>query len=71
MPEKKNAAAQPLLQLHPDDNVGIVLSPLEAGDQVEIGGKLLVSPCGLGMGHKLALCKIPDGANIVKYAFEN
>ncbi len=60
---------QPVLRLHPDDQVGVALRSLKAGEQIEIPG---LSPLQMSdaipKGHKVALSSISDGDRVLKYA---
>ena len=57
------AEIPPTLKVHPADNVGVALSPLEAGVSVE--GVRLLEP--VQQGHKFALHDIAEGSLVVKY----
>ncbi|MBH0112015.1 altronate dehydratase [Novosphingobium sp. YJ-S2-02] len=57
------AEIPPTLKVHPADNVGVALSPLEAGVSVE--GIRLLEP--VQQGHKFALHDIAEGSLVVKY----
>jgi altronate hydrolase/altronate dehydratase small subunit len=57
--------------LHVDDDVAVLLAPVEAGGTVETRGaqaRLTLRPAlALGAGHKLALRDLPAGTNVRKY----
>lgn len=53
----------PLLQIHPDDTVAVVLRDIEAGECV--AG--LVFRQAVAKGHKVSLRRIDAGANVIKY----
>ncbi len=55
-----------LICLHPNDNVVVILRPLEAGDQVTIGTTVCVISNDLGLGHKIALKDIPACEQVLK-----
>ncbi|MED5547285.1 MAG: altronate dehydratase family protein [Pseudomonadota bacterium] len=57
------AEIPPTLKVHPTDNIGVALSPLEAGVWVE--GVHLLEP--VHQGHKFALQDIAEGSLVVKY----
>ena len=58
-----------LLQIRPGDSVAVALTPLPAGTSVSAGGKAIVLREDIPAGHKVALCDIPAGADIIKYGF--
>lgn len=62
-------ASKHLIQLHPLDNVAVVLKPggLVAGDTWETGGRSGVLLQDVPWGHKVSLEEIGPGAAIVKY----
>ncbi len=57
------------MQLHPKDNVMVVLEAVKAGDTVAIrpGDGTLVAREDVNFGHKLALSDIGLGEIVVKY----
>ena len=57
------------MQLHPKDNVVVVLEAVKAGDTVVIqpGDGTLVAREDINFGHKLALVDIGLGEEVVKY----
>lgn len=57
------AEIPPTLKVHPTDNIGVALSPLEAGVSAE--GVHLLEP--VHQGHKFALQDIAEGSLVVKY----
>ena len=56
-------ACEPLLQLHPDDNVAVVLTALSAGQTA--GSVTVLSD--IPSGHKIACSAINAGAHVVKF----
>lgn len=57
-----------LLRISPADNVAVALKNLSKGDEVKIGGGAFALVCDVPFGHKVALCDIPAGGDVVKYA---
>ena len=57
------------IQIHPDDNVAVALHPVAKGEEIELGGVRVTAAEDIPQGHKLALCSIAEGENIVKYGF--
>ena len=58
-----------IYRIHPKDNVAVALEALRAGDSVDAGSGALVLRSHVPAGHKVALCDIPQGENVVKYGF--
>ena len=56
-----------LLRLHSADNVLTVISTLEIGDNIRVGGATVVVAARVGIGHKVAARGIGAGERIVKY----
>ncbi len=56
-----------LLRLHPEDNVLTVISPLGAGETIEIAEQRITVAAALGLGHKVAAREIAAGEKIIKY----
>lgn len=56
---------KPLVQIHPDDNVGVAPQEIAAG--AEVGG--VTALAAIPAGHKMALRPIAAGGRIVKYGF--
>ena len=63
----QSATANGLLQLGPNDNIGVATRTLESGDQVQLGGKTLEIPVQVMLGHKVAHSSIPSGDPVYKY----
>ena len=53
------------IKIHPADNVAVALSPVAAGTVFEG----VTAREDIPQGHKMALCTIPAGENVVKYGF--
>lgn len=53
------------IKISPSDNVAVALADLRRGEEVE--GISLV--CDVPQGHKVALCDIAEGENVIKYGF--
>ncbi len=58
-----------ILKIHPADNVAVALNPLVGGTQVEVDGLSLLIREDIPAGHKIALCPISQGENIIKYGY--
>jgi len=57
------------LQIHPADNVGVVLAEVPPGETVWLGGEGFESADEVPPGHKIALREIAPGEPIVKYGY--
>jgi altronate dehydratase len=55
------------LKLHPEDNVAVALTELEPGGQVEVRGQAITVVDHIRFGHKIALCNIGAGKEVIKY----
>ncbi|MBM3999770.1 MAG: altronate dehydratase [Planctomycetes bacterium] len=56
-----------LLLLHSDDNVGVAVRPIDAGERLPNGTGRLAALESIGMGHKVAIAAIPPDGPIRKY----
>lgn len=57
----------PILQLAPDDNVGVAIRAIEPGEILQLGSKQLEAKQPIPFGHKVALDPIVKGAKVIKY----
>ena len=69
----KQSSAQAVLRLSPDDNVAVALRTLKAGESINDGSTASTTPlinCAerIMKGHKVALCDLPAGSRVIKYA---
>lgn len=55
--------------IHENDNVGIALEPLQAGDNISVGDKCIIACTDIPVRHKIALQDIPCGTHIIKYGY--
>ena len=56
-----------LIQLDPDDSVGVLPKTIHAGETVGVGGREIIVSQALGLGHKVALRPIARGEKVLKY----
>ena len=57
------------IKINPADNVAVAINDVKAGVSFDIEG-LTISPLAdIPSGHKMALCDIAEGENVVKYGF--
>jgi len=57
------------IKIREEDNVLIALSPLKKGDKISLSNKVLTLCDDIPQGHKVALCDIAEGDNIIKYGY--
>ena len=57
------------LQINERDKVAVAVEAISAGESIKIAGKDIVIKNDIPAGHKFALTDIPNGENIIKYAF--
>ena len=67
MTDHSEGPASGLLHLHPSDNIVVAVRPLTGGEVIDCEGVALHVPRDLGLGHKLALHDIAEGADVMKY----
>ncbi len=56
-----------ILQLSPEDNVGVVTATVEAGQSLSIAGRSLTVDRRIPTGHKIAVRPIAPGEKVLKY----
>ncbi len=59
--------ASQLILLHEDDNVFVVVAPIEVGDVLTIGGGTVPAREGITVGHKIARHALAPGDKVIKY----
>ncbi|HET7535680.1 MAG TPA: altronate dehydratase family protein [Candidatus Didemnitutus sp.] len=57
----------PVLHIHPRDNVAVALADLVIGQTANVGGHAVKLSAAIGRGHKFALRPIAKGENILKF----
>ena len=57
----------PVLQLAPEDNVGVAIRSIEPGEVLHLGDKQVKVAQPIPFGHKVALEPIAKGAKVIKY----
>ena len=60
-------SASQLILLHEDDNVFVVVAPIEVGDMLTIGGGTVPAREGITVGHKVARRALAPGDRVIKY----
>ena len=56
-----------MIRIHEKDNVAIALEPIKKGTIVETNGIRIEAVEDIGVGHKMAICDIAIGEDIIKY----
>lgn len=57
------------IQIHPNDNVAVALSPLSSGKELSVNGKTLTLKEDIPQGHKFTLCPLSTGDQVLKYGY--
>ena len=58
-----------LLRIIPKDNVAVALNAIEKGAVLTVDGVTVTAASDIPAGHKIALCDIAKGENVIKYGF--
>ena len=58
-----------IVRIHPDDNVAVAVTALEAGSKLSTSGATLETTVPIPAGHKVALVPIAKGRVVIKYGF--
>ena len=56
-----------LILLHEDDNVLVVVAPIQAGDMLPVAGGTVPAREGITIGHKIARTALRPGDRVIKY----
>ena len=56
-----------LIRIHPADNVAVALTDIPAGEHLTVDGTEVTAAENIARGHKIALCTIPEGEEVIKY----
>ena len=56
-----------LIRIHPRDNVAVALEDLKKGTKAVLDGVGYTAAEDIPRGHKIALCRLEEGSDIVKY----
>lgn len=57
------------IKINENDNVIVALKELVPGEEISVGDKTVVAAEMIPAGHKMAICDIEAGAEVVKYGF--
>ena len=55
------------IQIHPNDNVAVALSPLPSGKEITLGGSTFRLREEIPQGHKFTLLPLKSGTPVIKY----
>ena len=58
-----------IIQITPNDNVIVALSPISKGESIEVNGVSVTALEDVPQGHKMSVKDIGEGENIIKYGF--
>ena len=63
---------QDFLKINDNDNVVVALNTIPAGEKITVsvgdGSKTVTAREEIPAGHKMAICDIPEGGEVIKYA---
>lgn len=57
------------IKIHENDNVVVALKEITKGESVTVSDNTVVAIENIPAGHKMAICEIPEGGEVVKYGF--
>lgn len=57
------------LRIHPADNVAVAITPLAKGESLTIDGRTVTAAEDIPAGHKIALCDLAAGDDVIKYGY--
>ncbi|MBP2634726.1 MAG: Altronate dehydratase [Firmicutes bacterium] len=58
-----------LLKIHAHDNVAVALVDVKSGAELQAGSTAIIVADNIAKGHKIALCDLRQGQNVIKYGF--
>ena len=61
------ATTNPIIHLHPDDNIAVCTRALSLGQSIEVGSTQITLSESVEVGHKIACQSIGPGDRIIKY----
>jgi hypothetical protein len=56
-----------ILRLAPEDNIGVAIRSIAAGESLDLGGQAVIVHQAIPLGHKIAVEPIPAEAPVRKY----
>ena len=57
------------LKINPADNVAVAISPLKAGETIQVDGENITLKTDIPAGHKVTLKDFNEGEDIIKYGY--
>jgi len=57
------------IKINPSDNVAVAIEPLKAGESLNVEGQQITTTSDVPAGHKILLCDLKEGENVVKYGY--
>ena len=57
------------IKINSADNVAVALSNVTAGEECRVGDVIITTREDIPAGHKMALCDLSEGEDVVKYGF--
>ena len=57
------------LKINPADNVAVAISPLHAGEMIQLDGQNILLQTDVPAGHKVTLKDFKEGENVIKYGY--
>lgn len=57
------------IKINENDNVIVAIKELAEGEKVTVDGKEYIAAETIPAGHKMAICDIPQGGDVIKYGF--
>lgn len=60
---------QNFIKINDNDNVVVALNPIPAGEAITVGNLTVTALEEIPAGHKMALCDISAGSEVIKYGF--
>lgn len=58
-----------LIKIHANDNVAVAIDDIQKDEVITVGEVTLTAKEDIGKGHKIALCDIKKGEDVIKYGF--
>ena len=55
-----------ILKINPSDNVVVAILPQQAGSTIEVDGRQITIREDIPAGHKIAICDLHKGDNVIK-----
>ncbi|MBR2154206.1 MAG: altronate dehydratase [Bacteroidaceae bacterium] len=57
------------IRINPADNVAVAIEPLQRGETLSIEGVQVTTTSDVPAGHKILLCDLKQGENVIKYGY--